>query len=134
MSRVFAALLAAAFALALGLASQSHALQDRSGHTPTPVDSYRELVVFEIDGCPLCQIFKRDVASAYAQTPRAKAIPMRFIDVARVDTDRLNIAQPITIAPTIVLMKGGREVARIQGHPGRQNFFRLIEAMMARSE
>lgn len=91
-----------------------------------------ELLVFEVDGCAYCILFRRDVAPAYERSPRAKLVPMRFIDANKADISRLNLAKPLKVVPTIVLMVDGREVERITGYMGPEPFFHMISSLMRR--
>jgi thioredoxin-related protein len=89
-----------------------------------------ELLVFEVEGCGYCNLFRRDVAPAYSRSPRARDVPMRFIDANRTDVSRLNLAEPLKVVPTIVLMVNGREAERITGYIGPEPFFHMISTLM----
>lgn len=91
-----------------------------------------ELLVFEAEGCGYCNLFRRDVAPAYERSPRARDVPMRFIDANRTDIKRLNLAEPLKVVPTIVLMVNGREAQRITGYMGPEPFFHMISTLMRR--
>ena len=89
-----------------------------------------ELLVFEAKGCAYCFIFRRDVVPNYQQSPRARDVPMRFIDVRKTDLSRLSLRQPLTLLPTVVLMKNGREIDRISGYMGPEPFFHMVSRLM----
>ena len=91
-----------------------------------------ELLVFESARCAYCPLIRRDVLPRYRLSPRAAAVPMRFINLDEIDPDRLNLRQPLTIMPTIILMRDGAEVDRIGGYIGPELFFQAISAMMNR--
>ncbi len=55
---------------------------------------------------------------------------MRFIDANRTDVSRLNLAEPLKVVPTIVLMVNGREAERITGYIGPEPFFHMISTLM----
>lgn len=98
-----------------------------------PVPKFNaELLVFEAEGCGYCNLFRRDVAPAYERSPRARDVPMRFIDANRTDIKRLNLAEPLKVVPTIVLMVNGREAQRITGYMGPEPFFHMISTLMRR--
>lgn len=118
-----------AFLLA-GLVDRStHAATDP--HATAPNAAARELVVLEVPGCIYCRVFRRDVLPAYEASPRARDLPIRFVDLNDPAADALKFSQPITIVPTVVLVEGNREVSRIPGYVGRANFFRMVKSMMA---
>ncbi|MGI9479717.1 MAG: hypothetical protein ACR2PI_23650 [Hyphomicrobiaceae bacterium] len=89
-----------------------------------------ELLVFEGKGCAYCFIFRRDVVPGYLQSPRARDVPMRFIDVRKADLSTLQLRQPLTMLPTVVLMKNGREVDRIAGYMGPEPFYHMVSRLM----
>ena len=89
-----------------------------------------ELLVFEVEGCGYCNLFRRDVPPPYSRSPRARDVPMRFIDANRADVSRLNLAEPLKVVPTIVLMVNGREAQRITGYMGPEPFFHMISRLM----
>lgn len=108
----------------LALAPTSEAARDPD--TP-PLSAERyELIVVEAEGCIYCQIFRRDVLPAYAQSPRAREVPLRFIDVNDAKFD-----EAIAIVPTVVLLKDQKEIDRFSGYVGPEAFFHAINRMMA---
>lgn len=89
-----------------------------------------ELLVFERKGCAYCFIFRRDVVPGYRQSPRARDIPMRFIDTETADLTHMRLRAPLTMLPTVVLMRNGREVDRISGYMGPEPFYHMISRLM----
>lgn len=93
-----------------------------------------ELLVFERDRCPYCRIFRRDVLPQYRHAVQGGAVPLRFVDIDETDTASLALKARIDTLPTAVLMKDGREVDRIVGYWGPDNFFKLLSHILARME
>jgi|CXWK01.1.fsa_nt_gi thioredoxin-related protein len=85
-----------------------------------------ELVVMEADGCTYCSLFRRDVLPSYKNSERAKDVPIRFVDVNDVPASKIELETPIDIVPTFVVLKGNKEVGRIPGYTGPENFFHTI--------
>ena len=52
--------------------------------------------------------------------PQSREVPLRYVDLNAVDADLLGLAGPVTMVPTIVLMRDGQEVSRIAGYTGPQ--------------
>lgn len=92
-----------------------------------------ELVVLEAEGCIYCQIFRRDVAPAYEVSPRAREVPLRFVDLNEPNAGKLGLSDPIDLIPTVVLMKDHREVGRITGYVGPEAFFHSVNRLLAQS-
>ena len=93
-----------------------------------------ELLVFEAEACGYCEIFRRDIAPGYNLAPLAAAAPLRFIDIGKVDLDKLGLTARLEILPTTVLMKDGREVERISGLTAPSTFYVLLKHMIAKNE
>ena len=89
-----------------------------------------ELLVIEARGCPMCRLFRDEIAPAYRMTARAQRAPLRFIDVAHTDPATLNLSQPVEIIPTVVLMRDGVEVDRLVGYTGPEIFMQAVGVML----
>jgi hypothetical protein len=89
-----------------------------------------ELIVFEAPGCRYCPVFRRDVAPSYAGTPAGRAAPLRFVDLNDPVADRFRLASPVTMVPTVVLVRDGVEIGRIAGYVGRESMHRLLATML----
>ena len=128
MRQLFAAALLLLGALSIG--PSGHAARGTAAAPATPL----ELLVFEVEGCDFCEVFRRDVLPQYKAAPAAARAPIRFVDINKVDTDKMALRTSVTTVPTIVLMQDGREFDRITGYVGPSNFFRMISYMLDRIE
>jgi hypothetical protein len=130
MSRVLAVAAAAVLALLAPLAA-SYAARDLASLATPPPPSDLQLVVIEVPGCIYCRIFRRDVLPGYEASPRAREVPLRFVDLNEPGADGLELSAPITIVPTVLLVEGTREVGRITGYTGPENFFHSVNYMLS---
>jgi Thioredoxin-related protein len=96
---------------------------------PTPLNSRYTLVVLEAEGCVYCQLFRRDVLPAYEASPRAREVPLRFVDINKVDPG-LTLLEPVEQVPTIVLVKDQKELGRIAGYIGPEAFFHSVNRLL----
>lgn len=126
--RKLPAIVAAAF---VAVFAHSTAEARRDGGAAVAVSPY-ELVVFEADGCTYCQDFRSQILPMYTSSALGRQAPIRFVNVSRSDETKMGLAGAITIAPTVVLMRDGREVDRIIGYTGPGNFMKLVAYMMER--
>ena len=117
----------------LAIAGQGQAARDVS-LSPAATGPRLEILVFETEACSYCEIFRRDVAPGYRLAPIAASAPLRFIDVAKVDLDRIGLAARVEILPTTVLMRDGREVERITGLTAAETYYVLLRHMIAKNE
>ncbi len=93
-----------------------------------------EILVFEAEACTYCEIFRRDVAPRYRFAPLATQAPLRFIDIGKVDVDKIGLAARLDILPTTVLMKDRKEVERITGLTAAETYYRLLQYMISKNE
>lgn len=89
-------------------------------------------IAFEAPGCRYCTVFRRDIVPTYASTPSGKKAPLHFVDLNDPSAKAYQLSSPITIVPTVVLVKDGVEIGRIGGYFGRQNFHRMLETLLQR--
>jgi len=100
---------------------------------PLPAGDEVELVVFEVDGCNYCRLFRRDVLPAYMMSPRAGDVPIRFVDLND-GTGGIRLTSQIDVVPTAVLVRNNRESGRITGYSGPESFFQLMRYLLSRAE
>jgi len=129
MRAVFAAV-AAALLLGLAVQGPGRAAVDTTRGTQASM----ELLVFEHPDCTYCQVFRSNVAPRYRQSPQETEAPLRFVDITDTDTDSLVLRSPISMVPTAVVMKNGREVDRIAGYWGADNFFKMVTLIIGNAE
>jgi thioredoxin-related protein len=100
--------------------------------TPTANGDF-ELIVVEAEGCIYCQLFRHDVFPAYAASPQAKDLPVRFVDINDIAADRLDFTSSVDVVPTFVVVRSHREVGRISGYVGPEDFFHSIKYLLAQA-
>lgn len=100
--------------------------------TPTANSDF-ELIVVEAEGCIYCQLFRRDVFPAYAASAQAKDLPVRFVDINDIAADRLDFTSSVDVVPTFVVVRSHREVGRISGYVGPEDFFHSIKYLLAQA-
>ena len=87
--------------------------------------------MFGSQSCVYCQVFNREVAPGYHKSLYARRAPLREIDIDSHGTDGYALrAGAITVTPTFVMFKRGREVARIRGYPGKKSFYRMVNQIL----
>ncbi|WP_371168855.1 thioredoxin family protein [Aliiroseovarius sp. 2305UL8-7] len=94
-----------------------------------------ELVMVEEPGCPWCLKWDQELGAIYPKTPEGKFAPMRKVqlhDVRAGDAGALgfSVKHPVVYTPTFLLIEDGAEVARLQGYPGEDFFWGLLERML----
>ena len=79
------------------------------------------------DGCFYCQKWEREVADVYPKTAEGKAAPLERIELRGEWPEDLLISPTPVFTPTFILMKDGDEVSRIEGYPGEDFFWGLLD-------
>lgn len=116
-------------AVLLGL-GQAEPLGAARNPTDTVAGSRLELLVIEVAGCTVCDLVRQHIQPAYEGSPRARQVPMRYVDITSTDELQLGLSSRVATVPTIVLMKDGKEVDRIAGYIGPTNFFAALSEML----
>lgn len=127
MRHVSHAALAAAF---LTLSGDQLPAQAATEITAQLTEPAIELLVIEARSCPMCRLFRDEIAPIYRATARSQQAPLRFVDVAHTDPATLKLAAPIEIIPTVVFMRDGVEVDRIVGYTGPDIFMKAVGHVM----
>lgn len=89
-----------------------------------------ELVMFEKAGCPWCQAFDREIAPIYPKTEEGARAPLRRVNLYGALPPDLSFIQVERLTPVFVLVDKGREIGRIRGYPGEDNFWGLLGVLM----
>jgi thioredoxin-related protein len=113
-------------ALSLGIAVPLNAAREE----PTKPLQRLELLVIEVAGCTVCDLVRVHIQPAYESSPRARQVPLRYVDITSRDELEMGLAERVETVPTIVLMRDGREVDRISGYMGPENFFAALGQML----
>ncbi|UWQ09387.1 thioredoxin family protein [Aliiroseovarius crassostreae] len=91
-----------------------------------------ELVMVEEPGCAWCAQWEHDLGAIYPKTPEGKYAPLSKLDLraTRKETLGFTLARPVSFTPTFLLVEDGQEMARIEGYPGEDFFWGLLEKML----
>jgi hypothetical protein len=90
-----------------------------------------ELVMFSRVGCPYCAQFDREIAPIYDKSDEGKVAPLRRVDIHAAIPPDLGSITVERITPVFVLVDKGREIGRIRGYPGEDNFWGLLAGLIA---
>jgi hypothetical protein len=95
-----------------------------------PCAGAAELVMFGRAGCPYCAQFDREVGAIYPRTEEGKLVPLRRIDIGQPLPPDLAFLTVERITPVFVLVDRNREIGRIRGYPGEDNFWGLLDNLI----
>ena len=88
-----------------------------------------ELLMFRRAGCPYCATWDRAVGPVYPKSDLGRRIPLRMVDLDRDPPPAEKLDRAVRFTPTFVLVEDGREVGRIEGYPGEDFFWGLLERL-----
>ena len=89
-------------------------------------DTY--LLMAEENGCYWCQKWDEEIAHIYPKTDEGRTAPLRRYDLHG-DKPDVKFVRRVSFTPTFILVKDGEEVGRIEGHPGEDFFWGLLQIM-----
>lgn len=93
--------------------------------------SATELVMVQEPGCVWCERWNSEIAPAYPKTAEGIFAPLRRVDIDALPAD-FHPARRVNFTPTFLLIVSGVEVARLEGYPGEDFFWPLLEQMLAK--
>lgn len=92
------------------------------------------LLMFEQEGCIYCARWDREIGGAYPNTEQAARAPLTRFNVRDKLPDDISLARRAHITPTFVLLSDGVEVGRIEGHPGGDFFWFLLDELIEKAD
>ncbi|MEY3003185.1 MAG: regulatory protein SoxS [Pseudomonadota bacterium] len=92
-----------------------------------------ELVMVEQRGCSYCKSWHADVGPEYPITPEGRFAPLRVVDLRALPDDLILVRRPV-FTPTFVLTLDGREIARLEGYPGEDFFWVLLDQLLRQGD
>ena len=88
------------------------------------------LVMVEEKGCIWCARWNDQIAPIYPKTDAGKTAPLRRIDINEQASSDLTFLRKVRFTPTCVLTVDGQEISRLEGYPGEDFFWGVLEKMM----
>jgi thioredoxin-related protein len=88
-----------------------------------------DLVMVEQRGCEWCARWNAEIAPAYPNTSEGRFAPLVRVDL-RALPDDLEVSRRVTFTPTFLLVQDGREIARIEGYPGEDFFWPVLNDLL----
>ena len=89
------------------------------------------LLMIDQPGCAYCMAWDREIAPAYPNTDEGRAAPLRRARLGAALPEDVTLDRPARLTPTFILLRDGREVARLEGYPGPDFFWPLLGEMLA---
>jgi hypothetical protein len=91
------------------------------------------LLMAEGPGCIWCARWNAEIGPIYPKTGEGAAAPLRRVDITAPKPDDITLARAVHFTPTFILLVDGTEVSRIEGYPGEDFFWALLQQMLERN-
>ena len=91
-------------------------------------DTY--LLMAEEVGCMWCARWNDEIAPVYPKTSEGTAAPLVRYDLRREPPPDVTFSSRVRFTPTFILVSAGEEVGRIEGYPGEDFFWGLLNMMI----
>jgi len=88
----------------------------------------------DADDCPYCARFHAEIGPAYPNTTEGKLAPLQVLNVKNEWPKAYKHIEQANITPTFILIDKGKEVDRLEGYPGEDYFWFLLNGMLDKIE
>lgn len=93
-----------------------------------------ELVMFEQTGCHWCAQWNAQIGPIYGKTDEGKAAPLHRVDIHGALPDYMRLTRKPQFTPTFVVLQDGVEIGRIEGYPGEDFFWGLLDQILTKTD
>ena len=91
------------------------------------------LLMLEEKGCPWCLEWDAEVGDAYHLTEEGERAPLMRHSIHAPLPEGVALERRAHYTPTFVLLEDGREIGRIEGYPGEEFFYALLDKLLDRA-
>ncbi len=89
-----------------------------------------DLVMIEQPGCVYCERWNADLSAIYPKTPEGKFAPLRRIQMSETTQSGITFERAVNFTPTFVLIENNVELGRVEGYPGEDLFWGMLEMLL----
>ncbi len=90
------------------------------------------LLMVEQDGCFYCAKWNAEIGGIYHKTSQGRIAPLQRTDLHKPLPAGITLEQPAVYTPTFVLLNDGTEIGRIEGYPGDDFFWFLVDKLIVK--
>ncbi len=88
------------------------------------------LLMFEEVGCHWCAKWNSKLGPIYPKTAEGRTAPLKRIDIHDPIPAGIKLKSRPQFTPTFVVIRNGTEIGRIEGYPGEDFFWGLMEQIL----
>ena len=101
---------------------------------PSIASAETRLLMFETKGCYWCDRWHEEVGKIYAKSPEGKIAKLKRVPITKSRNSEYELNSIVIYSPTFVLVDNKKEIGRIEGYPGADFFWGLLEKMIIKLE
>ncbi|MCR9255738.1 MAG: thioredoxin family protein [Alphaproteobacteria bacterium] len=83
--------------------------------------------------CEWCEAWDEEIGVVYDKTDEGKRAPLVKIDIKDPVPPGMRFVSEPRFTPTFILVRDGTEVGRIEGYPGEDFFYGLLQQLLNRT-
>ena len=91
------------------------------------------LLMLESQWCEWCALWNQEVGVVYDKTAEGRRAPLLRADIHDPLPEGITLARRANFTPTFVLLDDGAEIGRIEGYPGEDFFYGLLNQLLNRT-
>lgn len=88
------------------------------------------LLMLEQPACEWCELWDAEVGVIYAKTAEGKRAPLMRADIFDPLPEGIELSRRARFTPTFILLRDGTEFGRIEGYPGEDFFYGMLQRML----
>ncbi len=90
------------------------------------------LIMFDRHGCYYCERWKAEIKPIYGKTSEGRIAPLTIINIDGPLPDDIRLKARPYLSPTFVLLDDNTEIGRIEGYPGEELFWWMLDGLIAK--
>ena len=83
--------------------------------------------------CPFCKLFNTEVGDEYNNSEEGQRAPLRRVDLKDDWPEDLKGIKYDHLTPSFILVEDGKELGRLRGYPGRDEFWHLLRRLLEKT-
>lgn len=92
-----------------------------------------KLLMLEQPACEWCELWDAEVGVIYAKTAEGKRAPLMRADIFDPLPEGIKLSRRAQFTPTFILLRDGAEIGRIEGYPGEDFFYGMLQQLLSRA-
>lgn len=101
--------------------------------TGQPAAAQIRLLMLDQPVCEWCDLWDAEVGVIYDKTAEGREAPLLRQGIREPLPESIDLTRPARYTPTFILLDGDAEVGRIEGYPGEDFFYSLLQRLLRKA-